>query len=64
MLPAAFDLVPLLGSVARNRKPVFFCKKQTIFSYEERSDSIFYVDKGTVKIIIPSVKGNMASSAA
>jgi len=67
MLPTAFDLVPLLTCLGRNRKPAFFRKKQTIFSYRERSDSIFYVgyvDKGTVKITIPSVKGNMALLAA
>jgi CRP-like cAMP-binding protein len=64
MLSTAFNLVPLLTRLGRNRKPAFFRKKQTIFSYRERSDSIFYVDKGTVKVTIPSVKGNLASLAA
>jgi hypothetical protein len=45
MLRAAFDLIPLLGGISRNKKPVFFRKKQIIFSYGDRSDSIFYTDK-------------------
>ena len=60
MLPAAFDVIPLLGGISRNKKPLFFREKQIIFSDGGRSDSIFYVDKGMVKIRIPSAKGKEA----
>lgn len=61
MLPTAFNLTPLLSSVGRNKKPVSFHRKQTIFSHGDRSDSIFYVEKGIVKLTMVSPNGREAS---
>lgn len=60
MLPAALNLIPLLSTIGRNKKPAFFRKKQIIFSRGDRSDSMFCVEKGTVKLTIVCANGREA----
>jgi CRP/FNR family transcriptional regulator, cyclic AMP receptor protein len=60
MLPLPFNLAPLLSTIGHNKKPVFFRKKQIIFSLGDRSDSLFYIETGTVKLTITSADGKEA----
>ena len=59
MFAAGSDLIPLLSTLGKN-KQVYFHKKQIVFSVGDRSDSIFYVEKGTVKLTTASAKGKEA----
>jgi CRP/FNR family transcriptional regulator, cyclic AMP receptor protein len=55
-----FDTTTLLGLIGSERKAVYFPEKQIIFSEGERSDSIFYIERGTVKLTVTSRKGKEA----
>ena len=59
MFPA-FNIVSLLRGIGNSEKPVSFHKKQVIFSHGDLSDSIFYIDSGTAKLTITSLKGKEA----
>jgi CRP-like cAMP-binding protein len=59
MFASGSDLIALLTTLGKN-KQVYFHKKQIVFSVGDRSDSIFYVEKGTVKLTTASAKGKEA----
>jgi CRP-like cAMP-binding protein len=59
MLPQAFDFRPVLSSMGRAKK-LLFRKKQIIFSRGDRSDSIFYIEKGKVKLTVTAATGKEA----
>jgi CRP/FNR family transcriptional regulator, cyclic AMP receptor protein len=56
----AFDAASFLLSISREKKTVWFAGKEIIFSKGERSDSIFYVEKGMVKLTVTSRQGKEA----
>lgn len=60
MLPKAFNFISLLSGFRPNKKTISFRRKQIIFSHGDPSDSIFYVEKGTVKLTITSANGKEA----
>lgn len=60
MLRPRFDIAPLLSSVGHRDKPLFFRKKQIIFSQGDRSEAIFYVEKGAVKLTVVAANGKEA----
>jgi CRP-like cAMP-binding protein len=57
MLPSAFNFVSLVSHIGYEPKTVLLRKKQVIFSHGDRSDSIFYIERGTVKLTITSPNG-------
>jgi CRP-like cAMP-binding protein len=56
-MPHSFNFIPLLTRIGSYPKTVLFHKKQVIFSHGDRSDAIFYIEKGTVKLTITSANG-------
>lgn len=60
MLPKGFDFVPVLSSMGRAKKLLLFRPKQIIFSNGDRSESIFYIEKGTVKLSVTTASGKEA----
>jgi CRP-like cAMP-binding protein len=56
----AFNIGRLFSSLGYKKESVFFRKKQIIFSHGDRSDSIFYIEKGTVKLALTSANGKEA----
>jgi len=53
-------LEPLLSSLGKAIKTTYFRKNQIIFSRGDRSDSIFYIQKGSVKLTLTSRQGKEA----
>jgi CRP-like cAMP-binding protein len=63
MLPEKFSVVllaPLLRHLGANQKTVSLRKDETIFSHGARSNSMFYIEKGIVKLTVTSPKGKEA----
>ncbi len=62
VLPASkcFDADAFFAAVRSDRRPAHFRKKQVIFSQGEPSDSIFYIEKGHVKLSVVSAEGKEA----
>lgn len=63
MLPKKFSvslLRPLLRAEGADPMSVFFHKSETIFSHGDPSDSMFYIDKGSVKLTVTSPEGREA----
>ena len=58
--PARPSIWPLLSSLGSDIKIAYFCKNQTIFSRGDRSDSIFYIQEGSVKLTLTSRHGKEA----
>jgi CRP/FNR family transcriptional regulator, cyclic AMP receptor protein len=54
------DIHPLLNSLSGVRKTVLFRKRQTIFAVGDRSDSIFFIERGTAKLTVTSLEGREA----
>jgi CRP/FNR family cyclic AMP-dependent transcriptional regulator len=54
------NIDPLLNSLCAARKTLLFRKRQTIFSVGDRSDSIFFIERGTAKLTVTSVEGREA----
>ena len=61
-LPPAksFDTAAFLTFINREKKAVYFPEKQIIFSEGERGDSVFYIERGTVKLTVTSKQGKEA----
>jgi CRP/FNR family transcriptional regulator, cyclic AMP receptor protein len=59
-LAKPFDTATLLGFIDPGGKAVYFPEKHIIFSEGERSDSIFYIERGTVKLTVTSKQGKEA----
>jgi CRP-like cAMP-binding protein len=55
-----FDAATFLVSISPQNKTVFFAERQIIFSEGDRSDSIFYIERGTVKLTVTSSHGKEA----
>lgn len=53
----------ILSTLGSGRKILLFRKKQTIFAQGDRSDAIFYVQKGRVKLTVVSKNGKQATIA-
>lgn len=62
MTPKAkvFDPNLFLAKVGEGRKIVDYSKNQVVFSQAERSDAIFYIQKGKVKLTVVSKRGKEA----
>ena len=58
-----FDPAGFLGEAGSGRKIVEFRNKQTIFSQGDRADSVFYVQKGRVRLSVLSARGKEATLA-
>jgi len=58
--PGRLGVDVLLGKLGDEQKGVFFRKNQMIFSQGDRSDSIFYIQKGSVKLTLISRQGKEA----
>jgi CRP/FNR family transcriptional regulator, cyclic AMP receptor protein len=55
-----FDLDAFLAAGTADRKLVLFRKKQIIFSEGDRSDAIFFIEHGIVKLTVTSDQGKEA----
>ena len=55
-----FNIAPLLRTPTYRRKTVSFQKDEVIYLQGDRSDSIFYVEQGTVKLTVTSAGGKEA----
>jgi len=55
-----FDSATFLGFIRPEKKTICFPKKQIIFSEGQRSDSVFYIEQGTVKLTVTSRRGKEA----
>ena len=58
--PGAPRVDPLLHSLGNARKVDYFRKNQIIFSQGDRSESVFYMQKGGVKLVVTSRQGTEA----
>ena len=56
-----FDPNTFLATIGEGRKIVAFPKKQTIFTQGDRADSVFYVQKGKVRLTVVSKGGKEAT---
>jgi CRP/FNR family transcriptional regulator, cyclic AMP receptor protein len=56
-----FDTKTFLSTINSGRKIVAFAKKQTIFVQGDSSDSVFYIQKGKVKLTVVSKIGKEAT---
>lgn len=55
-----FNIAPLLRTPTYRRKTVSFERDEIIYLQGDRSDSIFYVEEGTVKLTVTSAGGKEA----
>jgi len=56
-----FDPKTFFSTINRGRKIVAFLKKQTIFAQGDRSDAVFCIQKGKVKLAVVSKIGKEAT---
>ena len=56
-----FDPDTFLSTIDRGRKIATFSKKQTIFVQGDRSDAVFYIQKGKVRLTVVSKIGKEAT---
>src|SRR6202142_3105111 len=56
-----FDTKTFLSTINGGRKSVAFAKKQTIFVQGDPSDTVFYIQKGKVKLTVVSQIGKEAT---
>ena len=56
-----FDPKKFLATIGEGRKVVAFPKKQTIFTQGDAADSIFYIQKGKVRLTVVSKIGKEAT---
>jgi len=56
-----FDPDTFLATIGDGRKMLAFEKKQTIFTQGEKADSVFYVQKGRVRLTVVSKTGREAT---
>jgi CRP/FNR family transcriptional regulator, cyclic AMP receptor protein len=55
-----FDIKNILSAVKFDKKITQFRRKQNIFSQGDRSEALFYIEKGTVKLTVLSKEGKEA----
>jgi CRP-like cAMP-binding protein len=58
-----FDLAKFLSTKGRGRKLVSFHKKQTIFAQGDRSDAVFYIRRGRIRLTVVAENGKEATIA-
>jgi CRP/FNR family transcriptional regulator, cyclic AMP receptor protein len=58
--PKTFDVDAFLVAVGSKKNFTHYRRKQVIFSQDERSDAIFYIESGSVKLVIVSREGREA----
>ena len=58
-----FDLKTFLSNIGGGRTIATFTKKQTIFGQGDTADSVFYIQKGKVKLSVVSKSGKEATIA-
>jgi CRP/FNR family transcriptional regulator, cyclic AMP receptor protein len=58
--PTLFDAKPFLTKVGTGRLASPYRKKQVIFAQGDGADSVFYVEKGQVKLTVVSERGKSA----
>ena len=56
-----FDPKTFLSTIDGGRKMASFRKKQTIFVQGDLSDTVFYIQKGTVRLTVVSLSGKEAT---
>jgi len=56
-----FDTKIFLSTIDGGRKIVAFAKKEAIFAHGDRSDAVFYIQKGKVKLTVVSEIGKEAT---
>ena len=56
-----FNPTTFLATIGTGRKLVSFAKKRTIFSQGDKADSVFYVQKGRVRLTVVSARGKEAT---
>jgi len=62
-IPADFDPVSFLASAGVGRTQLTLENKQTLFTQGEAADSVFYIQKGKVRMTVVSSKGKEATIA-
>jgi CRP/FNR family cyclic AMP-dependent transcriptional regulator len=55
-----FDPQTFLGMVGEGRTVSTFHKNETVFAQGEKADKVFYIQKGTVKVVVLSEQGKEA----
>ena len=58
-----FDPHAFLATIGEGRKVVAFPRKQTIFTQGDAADTVFYIQKGKVRLTVVSEKGKEATIA-
>lgn len=53
----------ILSTIGNGREIAYFRKKQTIFAQGDRSDAVFYVRKGKIKLTVVAKNGKQATIA-
>jgi CRP/FNR family cyclic AMP-dependent transcriptional regulator len=59
----SFDLKTFLATIGEGRKILAFAKSETIFSQGDPADSVYYVQKGKVRLTVVSTAGKEATIA-
>jgi CRP/FNR family transcriptional regulator, cyclic AMP receptor protein len=57
---AAFDPKSFLAKVGEGRSIGWYCKDQIVFSQADPADTVFYIQKGKVKVTVVSEQGKEA----
>jgi CRP/FNR family cyclic AMP-dependent transcriptional regulator len=60
LVSQTFDAGAFFSAVASDRRVTQYRKKHVIFSQGDKSDSLFYIESGSVKLTIVSREGNEA----
>jgi CRP-like cAMP-binding protein len=56
----SFDIKGFFAAVKCDRRPTLYRKNQVIFSQGDRSEALFYIENGTVKLTVVSKEGKEA----
>jgi CRP-like cAMP-binding protein len=57
----AFDARKFLSTIGDGRRAVAFTRKQKIFAQGDAADSVFYIQKGKVRLTVVSERGKEAT---
>jgi CRP-like cAMP-binding protein len=57
----SFDPDTFLSTIGAGRKALHFAKKQTVFAQGDLTDSVFYIQKGKIKLTVISSNGKEAT---
>ena len=59
--PLSFDPDTFLSTIGEGRKALRFAKKQPVFAQGDPTDSVFYIQKGKIKLTVISSNGKEAT---